>query len=491
MEAKPFCNGYNERPNPFSDLYFQPGLTLVVKALAECFSLFFSPMSDFWTDCLEQIKNDTPRDVYQTWFADLTAEVELEAASITIMAPSGAKLRTVRDSYSSTIAQYVNRLAGKEMDIVWAVAQNTLPKPAFADSETDAAPDIAATGLLPNLTFENLVEGQANQMAFASALQVASSTKSVYNPLFIYGGVGLGKTHLMHAIGNRFLKNNPKAKVLCVSAQQYTQEFVDAMRLKNVNSERYTEAMRKFDARYRGIDMLLIDDIQSFRDREGTQTNFFLTFESMVPHGKQIVLTSDTYPKNLSDFQDRLLSRLTQGLIVMIEPPEFEMRVQILLQKAERSGIDMPQDVAEIIAKRVKSNVRELEGAVQQILAYTRFHQVPVTIESAKMALRDIFKATATPVTIDNIQKVVAEYYGIKASDIVAKSRKANLVRARQVAMYLSKELTNKSLPEIGSLFGGRDHTTVIYAHRKVSTERNTDDGLKHDIHLLEQRLKN
>lgn len=446
-------------------------------------------MSDFWTACLEQIKNDTPRDVFQTWFADLTADVELEAGSITILAPSGAKLRTVRDSYGTTITQYVNRQAGKEMDIVWAVAQSKPQRP-FAEHVEENKPDIAATGLLPNLTFENLVEGQANQMAFASALQVASSTHSVYNPLFIYGGVGLGKTHLMHAIGNRFLRNNPKAKVLCVSAQQYTQEFVDAMRLKNVNSERYTEAMRKFDARYRGIDMLLIDDIQSFRDREGTQTNFFLTFESMVPHGKQIVLTSDTYPKNLSEFQDRLLSRLTQGLIVMIEPPEFEMRVQILLQKAERSGINMPQDVAEIIAKRIKSNVRELEGAVQQILAYTRFHQVPVTLDTAKMALRDIFKATATPVTIDNIQKAVAEYYGIKPSDIVAKSRKANLVRARQVAMYLSKELTNKSLPEIGALFGGRDHTTVIYAHRKVMSERNTDDGLKHDIHLLEQRLK-
>lgn len=464
---------------------------LLLLASSGYFFPFFSTMSDFWTDCLEQIKNDTPRDVYQTWFADLTAEVELEAGSITILATSGAKLRTVRDSYGTTIAQYVDRLAGKEMDIVWSVAQAVPHSKLLETPPEEQQPDIAATGLLPNLTFENLVEGQANQMAFASALQVASSTKSVYNPLFIYGGVGLGKTHLMHAIGNRFLKNNPKAKVLCVSAQQYTQEFVDAMRLKSVNSERYTEAMRKFDARYRGIDMLLIDDIQSFRDRDGTQTNFFLTFESMVPHGKQIVLTSDTYPKNLPEFQDRLLSRLTQGLIVMIEPPEFEMRVQILLQKAERSGIDMPQDVAEIIAKRIKSNVRELEGAVQQILAYTRFHQVPVTLETAKMALRDIFKASATPVTIDNIQKVVAEYYGIKPADINAKSRKANLVRARQVAMYLAKELTNKSLPEIGSLFGGRDHTTVIYAHRKVTSERNTDDGLKHDIHLLEQRLKN
>ncbi len=448
-------------------------------------------MSDFWTDCLEQIKADTPHDVYQTWFADLTAEVELEAGSITILAPSGAKLRTVRESYGSTITQYVRRLAGKDMDIVWAVADNG-PSTSFSAPQTeDKQPDISATGLLPYLTFENLVEGQANQMAYASALQVASSTKSIYNPLFIYGGVGLGKTHLMHAIGNRFLKNNPKAKVLCVSAQQYTHEFVDAIRLKNVNLDRYTEAMRKFDERYRNIDMLLIDDIQSFRDKDGTQTNFFLTFENMVPHGKQIVLTSDTYPKNLPEFQDRLLSRLTQGLIVMIEPPEFEMRVQILLQKAERSGLEMPQEVAEIIAKRIKSNVRELEGAVQQILAYTRFHQVPVTIDTAKMALRDIFKASATPVTIENIQKTVAEYYGIKPGDIVAKSRKANLVRARQVAMYLSKELTNKSLPEIGAMFGGRDHTTVIYAHRKVNSDRNTDEALKHDIHLLEQRLKN
>lgn len=454
-------------------------------------------MTDFWTQCLEALRESTPAQIYQNWYADLTAEVEMEAGSVTIFVSSGFKMNKVREAYGQTIQQIVNRVAGKEMEIVWQIKDDEASAAPLLHAEEDSPvqspseTDISKTGLLPYLTFENMVEGQANQMAYASGLQVASSPKSIYNPLFIYGGVGLGKTHLMHAIGNRFLKNNPKAKVLCVSAQQYTQEFVDAMRLKNVNSERYTEAMRKFDARYRGIDMLLIDDIQSFRDREGTQTNFFLTFESMVPHGKQIVLTSDTYPKNLSEFQDRLLSRLTQGLIVMIEPPEFEMRVQILLQKAERSGINMPQDVAEIIAKRIKSNVRELEGAVQQILAYTRFHQVPVTLDTAKMALRDIFKATATPVTIDNIQKAVAEYYGIKPSDIVAKSRKANLVRARQVAMYLSKELTNKSLPEIGALFGGRDHTTVIYAHRKVTSERNTDDGLKHDIHLLEQRLKN
>ena len=456
-------------------------------------------MSDFWTQCLEALRRDTPAEVFQNWFSDLSADCDLDADQVTIFAPSGAKLRTVQASYANTLQAVINRHAGREIDLVWSVrsressaAEENIPAaPASRDNEQEAKAEYAKTGLLANLTFENMVEGQANQMAYAAALQVASSPQSIYNPLFIYGGVGLGKTHLMHAIGNRFLKDKPNAKVLCVSAQEYIRQFVDAMRMKNVNNDRYTEAMQKFEARYRGLDLLLIDDIQSFASRDGTQANFFLTFESMVPHGKQIVLTSDTYPKNLSEFQDRLLSRLTQGLIVMIEPPEFEMRVQILLQKAERSGIEMPQEVAEIIAKRVKSNVRELEGAVQQILAYTRFHQVPVTLETAKMALRDIFKATATPVTIDNSQKAVAEYYGIKTNDIVAKSRKANLVRARQVAMYLSKDLTNKSLPEIGALFGGRDHTTVIYAHRKVISERNTDDGLKHDIHLLEQRLKN
>ena len=441
-----------------------------------------------WEKASQLIKSEINSVSYDYWFQDLQP-ADWDGEKLTLMADNDFGRNLLKEKYDELIRTALQRAAGRPVSyVILTPAEAAAP----VKSAPPAAPDKDSGSMLnPKYTFSTYVIGKSNNFAHAAAYAVSQSPGDTYNPLFLYSGVGLGKTHLMHAIGNRFLKNNPKAKVLCVSAQQYTQEFVDAMRLKNVNSERYTEAMRKFDARYRGIDMLLIDDIQSFRDREGTQTNFFLTFESMVPHGKQIVLTSDTYPKNLSEFQDRLLSRLTQGLIVMIEPPEFEMRVQILLQKAERSGINMPQDVAEIIAKRIKSNVRELEGAVQQILAYTRFHQVPVTLDTAKMALRDIFKATATPVTIDNIQKAVAEYYGIKPSDIVAKSRKANLVRARQVAMYLSKELTNKSLPEIGALFGGRDHTTVIYAHRKVMSERNTDDGLKHDIHLLEQRLKN
>ena len=211
----------------------------------------------------------------------------------------------------------------------------------------------------------------------------------------------------------------------------------------------------------------------------------------MVPHGKQIVLTSDTYPRQLKEFQERLLSRLSQGLIVMVEPPEFDMRVQILLQKAERSGINMPQEVAELIAKKLKSNVRELEGAVQQVYAYTKFHQLPVTIETVKSALRDIFSQSMVPVTVESIQQHVADYYGLKVADLTSKSRKANLARARQIAMYLSKELTNKSLPELGALFGGRDHTTVIYACRKVAEDRNKNDNLKHELHLIEQRIKN
>ncbi len=451
-------------------------------------------MSEFWSQCIEDIKNGCPSEVFQTWFADLTAEVELEAGSITIFASSNNKMRTIQTSnYEQLIRQTVNRLAGKEMDIIWSVQASALPKPIASTSalENSVQNPLAKTGLLASLTFENMVEGQANQMAYASALQVANSPNPIYNPLFIYGGVGLGKTHLMHAIGNRFLKNNPQAKVLCISAQQYIQEFIEAARQRNVSSDRYSEAMRQFDARFSGLDLLLIDDIQSFGQREGSQTNFFQTFESMVPHGKQIVLTSDTYPRQLKEFQERLLSRLTQGLIVTVEPPEFDMRVQILLQKAERSNLDMPQDVAEVIAKKLKSNVRELEGAVQQILAYTRFHQVEVTIDTVKMALRDIFKQSNVPVTVDAVQQAVADYYGIKAADINSKSRKANLARARQIAMYLAKELTNKSLPELGSLFGGRDHTTVIYACKKIADERNTDEVLKHDLHLLEQRIKN
>jgi chromosomal replication initiator protein len=448
-------------------------------------------MSQFWNRCLEELKSSVPQEVFQNWFAELIVEDDssLEVDSLTIAAPSSAKARTVQQSYGKKISDIVNRLANKEIELLWTVKETTFPKSAGITSDTTPAQiDITQqTGLLPNLTLNNIVAGKANQFAYAAALQVAHSPTAIYNPLFIYGGVGLGKTHLMHAIGHEYLKAHPNAKVRCVSAQQYVQEFMDAIRYKDSQPE----IMRQFEARYQGLDLFLIDDIQSFGKRDGTQTNFFLAFESMVPRGKQIVLTSDTFPRSLKDFQERLLSRLTQGLLVEIEPPELDMRVQILLQKADRSGLKMPQDVANSIAKRLKSNVRELEGAVQQILAYTNFHKVPVTMDTVRIALRDIFKASAVPVTVENIQQNVAEYYNLKIADMYSKSRAAPIARARQIAMYLSKELTQKSLPEIGSLFGGRDHTTVLYACKKIAADRSKNEELKHDLNILEQRIKN
>ena len=294
----------------------------------------------------------------------------------------------------------------------------------------------------------------------------------------------------MHAIGHQFLKNNPARRVLCISAQQYLEEFTGVMRLMNADPNRYFQALRDFENRYQNLDMLLIDDIQGFANRKGTQASFFQVFEHMVPHGKQIVMTSDTFPRDLKELQERLLSRITQGITVEVEPPELEMRVQILLNKAERSGLSMPEDVAEEIAKRLRSNVRELEGAVQQILAYTHFHKVPVTLQTVSEALRNVFRSSSVPVTIETIQEAVSDYFKIKTADLLSKKRTSAVSHARQVAMYLAKELTQKSLPEIGVMFGGKDHTTVLYACRKISSSRSTDKQLRNDLHLLEQRIK-
>ncbi len=447
-------------------------------------------MSEFWNKCLDILRQQHAQAVFQTWFADLKADdTGLEDGVLTLIADSSQKSRMTQESYGKAITGIVNQVAGRNIDITWTVEQ--APEATPPDPVTPPAPAVNTTeqsGLLPNLTFENLVLGSANQLAFAAASQVATNPGTPYNPLVIYGGVGLSKTHLMHAIGHRFLETHPNARVRCVSAQQYLSEYTTAMRKLNAHDE---QALQRFEMRYQDLDLLLIDDIQSFANRDGTQTNFFLAFERMVPRGKQIVLTSDTYPRNLKDFQERLLSRLTQGLVVSVDPPELDMRIQILMQKAARSGLDMPEDVAVTIAKRLKSNVRELEGAVQQVLAYTNFHDVDVTIDTVKVALRDIFKVSAVPVTIDNIQQAVAEYYNLKLSDMTSKSRKGPIVYARQVAMYLAKELTQKSLPEIAEFFGKRDHTTVMYACRKIQAARNTDEGLKHEINILEQRLKN
>lgn len=453
--------------------------------------------SEFWSQCLDELKTEFSPELFHTWFADLTVDDSvLSDDQLKIFASSAAKLSALKTAYSQKLSEIVNRIADRHIALTWCVSQTpavSLPvAPASENVDKPLSPSAQIkSGLLPDLTFENFVQGKANQMAFAAALQVANSSgKPIYNPLIIYGGVGLGKTHLMHAIGHQFLKNNPARRVLCISAQQYLEEFTGVMRLMNADPNRYFQALRDFENRYQNLDMLLIDDIQGFANRKGTQASFFQVFEHMVPHGKQIVMTSDTFPRDLKELQERLLSRITQGITVEVEPPELEMRVQILLNKAERSGLSMPEDVAEEIAKRLRSNVRELEGAVQQILAYTHFHKVPVTLQTVSEALRNVFRSSSVPVTIETIQEAVSDYFKIKTADLLSKKRTSAVSHARQVAMYLAKELTQKSLPEIGVMFGGKDHTTVLYACRKISSSRSTDKQLRNDLHLLEQRIK-
>jgi chromosomal replication initiator protein len=310
---------------------------------------------------------------------------------------------------------------------------------------------------------------------------VASSLGNLYNPLFIYGGVGLGKTHLMHAIGNHLLKEKPNSKVLYIHAEQFVSDVVKAYQGKRFDEFKY---------RYHSLDLLLIDDVQFFANKDRTQEEFFNAFEALLAKKSHIVMTSDTYPKGLTDIHERLVSRFDSGLTVAIEPPELEMRVAILISKARVEGADMPEEVAFFVAKNVRSNVRELEGALRKILAYSRFNQKDISIPLAREALRDLLSIQNRQIGVENIQKTVADYYKIKVSDMYSKKRPASIARPRQIAMYLAKELTQKSLPEIGELFGGRDHTTVLHAVRKIGAERQTVNELNQQLHVLEQTLK-
>jgi len=372
----------------------------------------------------------------------------------------------------------------------------TLPgidPPAAAAQRADAAPAPAAPAasggatyersrLNTDLTFENFVTGKANQLARAAAVQVAENPGTSYNPLFLYGGVGLGKTHLIHALGNAMVAAGTGVRVRYVHADQYVSDVVKAYQRK---------AFDDFKRYYHSLDLLLIDDIQFFSGKNRTQEEFFYAFEAMVAQRKQIVITSDTYPKELSGIESRLISRFDQGLTVAIEPPELEMRVAILLRKAESEGVPMPEEVAFFIAKHLRSNVRELEGALRKVLAYARFHGRDVlTVDVCKEALKDLLSVSNGQITVENIQKTVADFYKIKVADMYSKRRPANIALPRQIAMYLAKELTQKSLPEIGDLFGGRDHTTVLHAVRKISDARAKQTELNHTLHVLEQTLK-
>ncbi|RZT38468.1 chromosomal replication initiator protein DnaA [Cupriavidus agavae] len=335
--------------------------------------------------------------------------------------------------------------------------------------------------LNPILTFDNFVTGKANQLARAAAIQVANNPGKSYNPLYLYGGVGLGKTHLIHAIGNFMLMENPRARIRYIHAEQYVSDVVKAYQRK---------AFDEFKRYYHSLDLLLIDDIQFFSGKNRTQEEFFYAFEALIANRAQVIITSDTYPKEITGIDDRLISRFDSGLTVAIEPPELEMRVAILMKKAAAENVSVPEEVAFFVAKHLRSNVRELEGALRKILAFSNFHGKDITIDVTREALKDLLTVQNRQISVENIQKTCADFYNIKVADMYSKKRPANIARPRQIAMYLAKELTQKSLPEIGELFGGRDHTTVLHAVRKIADERSKDAQLNHELHVLEQTLK-
>jgi chromosomal replication initiator protein len=448
-----------------------------------------------WQTCTEQLAQEMPEQQFNTWIKPLLANVSEDFSKVTIFVGNRFKLDWIRAQYSTRISTMLEKIYGQPVQLELALApRESQSKSTFLTTGRDRPPieeppDLTEDKVLQGqrnrlnsaLTFDTLVEGSANRMARAAAMHVSDMPGHLYNPLFIYGGVGLGKTHLMHAVGNRLLVNKPQAKVLYIHAEQFVSDVVKAYQRKTFD---------EFKDHYHSLDLLLIDDVQFFANKERTQEEFFNAFEALLAKKSHIVMTSDTYPKGLADIHERLVSRFDSGLTVAIEPPELEMRVAILINKARVEDSEMPEEVAFFVAKNVRSNVRELEGALRKILAYSRFNQKEISIQLAREALRDLLSIQNRQISVENIQKTVADYYKIKIADMYSKKRPASIARPRQIAMYLAKELTQKSLPEIGELFGGRDHTTVLHAVRKIGGERQQLTELNQQLHVLEQTLK-
>ena len=448
-----------------------------------------------WQSCVDQLAQELPEQQFNTWIKPLRATVSPDLSKVVVLVGNRFKLDWVRAQYASRIAALLQQFFGQPIQLELAITpkeEQVRTQVVSYTHEVESLPE-AFVGIEENtptgprnrlntaLTFDSLVEGTANRMARAAAMHVATMPGQLYNPLFIYGGVGLGKTHLVHAVGNKLLQERPDAKVLYIHAEQFVSDVVKAYQRKTFD---------EFKARYHSLDLLLIDDVQFFANKERTQEEFFNAFEALLAKKSHIVMTSDTYPKGLTDIHERLVSRFDAGLTVAIESPELEMRVAILISKARLENADMPEEVAFFVAKNVRSNVRELEGALRKILAYSRFNQKDITIQLARDALRDLLSIQNRQISVENIQKTVADYYKIKVADMYSKKRPASIARPRQIAMYLAKELTQKSLPEIGELFGGRDHTTVLHAVRKIGAERQQLADLNQQLHVLEQTLK-
>jgi chromosomal replication initiator protein len=507
--------------------------------------------ADLWHRGCERLAAELPEHQFNTWIRPLALMAEpagLQAPSnaspdaspetgadvLALRVPNRFKLDWIRSQYAARIEALLSDLAGRPMRLELVIAPRSgpeapgpgghapagaatsaallrrdpgaqhaasslqLPREGPRDGPRDATREGGMPSVLPSgprglppaatshrlnsaLTFDSLVAGRANSMARTAALHVAGAPGESYNPLFIYGGVGLGKTHLVHAVGNALLAQRSDARVLYLHAEQFISDVV-----KNYQRKTFDE----LKAKYHNLDLLLIDDVQFFAGKDRTQEEFFNAFEALLTRKAHIIMTSDTYPKGLVDIDERLTSRFDSGLTVAIEPPELEMRVAILIAKAKAELAEMPEDVAFFIAKNVRANVRELEGALRKVLAYSRFTHKDINITLAREALKDLLSIQNRQVSVENIQKTVADFYKIKVADMYSKKRPASIARPRQIAMYLAKDMTKKSLPEIGELFGGRDHTTVLHAVRKITEERTRNSELNQQLHVLEQTLK-
>ncbi|MGI4836150.1 MAG: chromosomal replication initiator protein DnaA [Janthinobacterium lividum] len=499
---------------------------------------------ELWQQCVELLRDELPAQQFNTWIRPL--QVEAEGDELRVYAPNRFVLDWVNEKYLSRLLELLGEhgngmapalslLIGSRRSSAARAAPNAPLAAAVAASQaasapapepvTAAAPAVVAAAVVTaahdepsrhsfdsmagassqqapvraeqrtvqvegglkhtsylnrTFTFENFVEGKSNQLARAAAWQVADNPKHGYNPLFLYGGVGLGKTHLMHAVGNHLLKKNPNAKVVYLHSERFVADMVKALQLNAIN---------EFKRFYRSVDALLIDDIQFFARKERSQEEFFHTFNALLEGGQQVILTSDRYPKEIEGLEERLKSRFGWGLTVAVEPPELETRVAILMKKADQAKVELPHDAAFFIAQRIRSNVRELEGALKRVIAHSHFMGRDITIELIRESLKDLLALQDKLVSVDNIQRTVAEYYKIKISDLLSKRRSRSVARPRQVAMALSKELTNHSLPEIGDVFGGRDHTTVLHACRKINELKESDADIREDYKNLLRTL--
>ncbi|WVN41808.1 chromosomal replication initiator protein DnaA [beta proteobacterium MWH-UniP1] len=474
-------------------------------------------MESLWQDCLLHFERELPSQQFQTWFKPLELlriDQDGQYSKVVLAAPTRFKQGWAKSQFTQSLSSWWSQTLGTPVDLEIEVSgpealqdsqtsqknsqqaenqslvsdtpENTgTPKlaahqPAKANPDQDDA-QRQQSRLNGDWTFDTFVPGKANQLARAAALQVADNPGKGYNPLFLYGGVGLGKSHLIHAVGNALLQQNKNARVRYIHAEAYVSDVVKAYQRKSFD---------EFKRYYHSLDLLLIDDIQFFAGKQRTQEEFFYAFEALIAAQKQIIITSDTYPTELGEINPRLVTRFASGLTVAIEPPELEMRVAILMKKAEQESFPLQEEEAFFIAKQLRSNVRELEGALKKIIAYCGFHQTKPSIEVVKEALKDLLSIQKTSISVENIQKSVADFYNIKVADMYSKRRPANIAMPRQIAMYLAKELTQKSFPEIGDLFGGRDHTTVLHAVKKVSEQRQRNAELNHQLHILEQQLK-